>query len=69
MDDIPGEEHACGGDDAGEQQQGEADAIRGEAIFDTEGWNPGHAGDGDELARCVSEYCDDGDCEAGNGCE
>ena len=53
MFDVPGKQNAGDGDDAGEQQQDEADAVGGEVIVNAERRNPRDVGDGEHLAGAV----------------
>ena len=56
--DVPGEEYACDGCDASEQDEDQADAIGGQVVFNAEVRNPCGLRDGDELAGAVR--CDTG---------
>ena len=64
---VPGEEDAGDGDDAGEEDEGEADAVRCEVIADSEGGNPGGVGYGEHLPGAVVHKGAERDGEPG-GC-
>ena len=51
MLDVPGEQNARDGRDAGQQHQRQADAVRREVILDAQRRNPRDSGDGLESRR------------------
>ena len=69
MFDVPGKENAGNGDDAGEQNEAKADAVRGKVIMDAEGGNPWHVGDGQHLSGAVVHEGRQPDGESGDRCE
>src|ERR1035441_7371166 len=54
---VPGEENAGDGDDAGKQDEGETDAIYRQVILDAERRNPGHASYGQHFSGSVLDEC------------